>query len=194
MHPSLIQHFQKFVSLEEARATELSGRLFPVSVKKKAYLLKAGHHCKASYFVEKGCLRLFSVNKKGEEKILQFAIENWWISDYMSLCNHSPAYFNIQAVEDSSIYVFESEFQEALLEEFPELEKYFRLVLMRAYAASQFRFKYLYEFSKEARFRHFTAHFPAFVQRVPQYMLASFLGLTPEYLSKIRSESARSVS
>ncbi|MGV3540028.1 MAG: Crp/Fnr family transcriptional regulator [Rufibacter sp.] len=99
-----------------------------------------------------------------------------------------PTQFCIQAVEASEVLVLEHAAQEALLKNVPKMERHFRCIYQRAFAASQMRIKYLYDYSREELYHHFHQHFPEFVQRVPQYLLASFLGITPEYLSEIRGK------
>jgi CRP/FNR family transcriptional regulator, anaerobic regulatory protein len=187
---NLIQHIQSYVHLTNSDLKRLheEGRTF--SVKKKDFLLREGDICQSNYFVSQGCLRLFFIKENGNEQITQFAIENWWISDYMSLLTQTPSTFYLQAIEDSEIVELNASSLELLFEDVPQLERYFRLVTQRAYAASQFRIKYLYGFSREELYYHFSSHFPQFVQRVPQYMLASYLGFTPEYLSEIRKKSS----
>ncbi|HEY4155820.1 MAG TPA: Crp/Fnr family transcriptional regulator [Puia sp.] len=188
MHKPFIDHVLRFISLTAAERQLITAKIPSLAVRKKDFLLRAGQICTRRFFVEKGCLRQFFINKKGEETIIQFAIENWWISDYMSLTDHTAAHFSIQAVEDSSVLVLDDDHYESLLRACPKMEKYFRIVLQKAYAAAQFKFRLMHDFSKEERYRFFNKHFPEFVQRVPQYMLASFLNITPEYMSKIRSQ------
>jgi CRP-like cAMP-binding protein len=117
-----------------------------------------------------------------------FAIENWWISDFTAFQHCSTAQFSIRAVETTEVLCITADRQRELLTKLPELNEYFHLVFQKAYAASQMRFRFLYELSKEELYHHFNQHFPAFIQRVPQYLLASFLGFTPEYLSEIRQK------
>ena len=147
-----------------------------------------GKICHDNYFVVKGCLRMFFINDKGVEQTIQFAIENWWLAEYVSFETHQPSQFYIQAVEKSEILAISYQAQEEMLLQFPRMERYFRLIHQRAHAASQSRIKSLYGFSREEMYYHFCRRYPAFVQRVPQYLLASFLGFTPEYLSEIRSK------
>ncbi len=155
---------------------------------KKEYLFKEGQICPANYFVAKGCYRLYFINDKGVENIVQFAIENWWIADYMSLEKQIPSPFSLQSLESGELLVLEKQVQEELLEKVPKLERYFRIVAQRANGASQIRIKYISELSGEERYFQFAESFPEFVQRIPQYMLASYLGFTPEFLSKLRAK------
>ena len=123
------------------------------------------------------------------EQTTEFAIENWWITDNIAYERRVPSEFYIQAVENSEVLKIDIFSQERLLEMFPKIERYFRFIYQRAYAASQMRIKYLYDFSKEEIFHHLSKHYPEFVQRIPQYLIASFLGFTPEYLSEIRKKT-----
>lgn len=126
--------------------------------------------------------------EKGTEQITQFAIENWWISDYTSLFTLSTSSFYIQAIEDCEIMILEAPSIDPLFEDAPLLERYFRLVILRPYAAARLRIKFLYGFLREALYYHFSSRFPEFVQRVPHYMLASYLGFTSAYLSEMRNK------
>ena len=129
---------------------------------------------------------MFFLNSKGAEQTVQFAIENWWIADYLSFDNRTRSEFSIQAVEESEILAIDYESQERMLHRYPKLERYFRLIHQKAHSASQSRIKFLYDLSREDLYRHFCNNYPQFVQRIPQYLLASYLGFTPEYLSEIR--------
>jgi len=189
MFITLIQHIRKFITIDEQEAAEIVSFVQPLTVNKKENLLREGEVCKANYFVVKGCLRLFFIDEKGIEQTTQFAIENWWLSDYMSLLTGQPSGFFIQAVEKTDVLSLHVQAQEQLFNRLPSLERYFRLIYQRAYAASQIRMKYQHDYSREELYHHFTKHFPEFVQRVPQYLLASFLGFTPEYLSEIRKKT-----
>ena len=190
-HSKFIQHINQYVSLTETEPAFVLQYSKLLSLKKKEHLLKEGQVCKNIYFVEKGCLRLYFINNKGIEQTTQFAIENWWMADYMSYTSQHPSSFYIQAVENSVICSVEYADQEALIKAVPAMERYFRLMLQKAFAASQLRIKYLYELSREEGYHHFINAYPDFVQRIPQYMLASYLGFTPEYLSEIRNKKRK---
>jgi CRP-like cAMP-binding protein len=186
MLENLKNHIARFVEIDEQDYAEILPYFRIVQAKKKQNLLVEGKICKSNYFVSKGCLRLFFVNEKGIEQTIQFALENWWIADYTSFSSQKPSGFYIQAVEKSEVLALDFVSQEEMLNRFPQMERYFRLVHQRAHAATQFRIKFLYSLSKEEFYNHFNKLYPEFVQRIPQYLLASFLGLTPEYLSEIR--------
>ena len=188
MQEALITHIAKHVALEKQQEERLLSFFQRRRLKKKEYLLREGQICSSHFFIEKGCMRLYAITERGGEQIIQFGIDNWWISDYNSLENQRPSVFNIQAVEDTEGMLIDREAQSKLLAEMPQLEKYFRIMFQRAYTASLMRIQYIYCLSAEERYRQFSTNFPGFVQRVPQYMLASFLGFTPEFLSKTRAK------
>ncbi|MCE1198672.1 MAG: Crp/Fnr family transcriptional regulator [Marinilabiliales bacterium] len=188
MQVNLAQHIQKYITLSDHEIHRLSEFTETIHLKKKAWVLQENSVCHHWYFVEKGCLRMFFINSKGVEQITQFALEGWWITDFNSFLNKVPSAYAIQTIEASTIVSIHQKVLEQMLAELPGLEKYFRLVLQKAVAASQHRAKLSYEMSKEEFFLHFSTSFPDFMQRVPQYMIASYLGLTPEYLSELRKK------
>lgn len=187
MIPELTAHIRKFTALPDGAEGILADFIEPATFRKKALLLRAGHACTANYFIVKGCCRSFQVNEKEAEIINHFAIENWWITDYFSLESRKPSEYNIQAIEDTECAVLYRDRQDELFEKLPQLERYFRIISQRALAAALQRVIYLFSHTGEERYEHFRQSFPEFVQRVPQYMLASYLGFTPEFLSKIRA-------
>lgn len=186
MYSPLIAHIRKFVPLKDEDAEILTASLRHRLVTKKEYLLKEGQICTANYFVLKGCCRMYFIQETGTEQIIQFGIENWWITDFQSLDNQRPSRFYIQAVEDTELAVLDQRTAGDLFDRVPLLDRYFRLVVQRAFAASQQNLRFIYSFSGEERYLHFSRTFPDFVGRIPQYMVASYLGLTPEFVSKVR--------
>ena len=183
----LLAHLGRFVSLTTTDIEKIE-RAFEVrNVKDKEHILVEGDVCREKYFIVSGCLRKYVNTEKGDKQIFQFAIENWWMTDYTSLESQRPSTCNIQAVEDSDFICISRERLERLYRDVPMLETYFRKILQRAYEASLTRIHLIFLYSGEERYRRFTSSFPEFVQRIPQYMLASYLGFTPEFLSKLRS-------
>ncbi|RDY61245.1 Crp/Fnr family transcriptional regulator [Flagellimonas nanhaiensis] len=188
MSEQLYTHLNKYISVEAHDFKKINSYFKPKRVLKKEIVLEAGEFCQHLYFVEKGCLQQYFITDKGTERTVQFAIENWWMTDFLSYQNKTRTDFYIQAVENTRLLVIDRQDQEQLLQEFPILERYFRMVYQIAYGSSLMKMKYLFNFSKEELYFHFTEHFPEFAQRVPQYLIASFLGLTPEYVSEIRAK------
>lgn len=190
MHDRLFTHIRKYATLRPSDEAWLRENLEHREVRNKTFLLQAGQICTANYFVADGCIRMYLDTRQGAEQIIQFGIDNWWISDHISLNLQQPSRHYLQAVEHSSILVLKYSDQEKAFEAVPQLERYFRLVYERAYAASLTRIHYILNLSGEERYKQFSTSFPDFVQRVPQYMLASFLGFTPEFLSKVRGKKS----
>lgn len=188
MSSSLINHIQKIISLTEEEIGLIMNRFNSVSLDKKEYVLELNSKSIEHYFIVKGCVRLFFIDQKGVEQTIQFAIENWWISDYHALYFNQNSEFAIQALEKTEILSISNQLFEDLLNEIPALNKYFRVIAQRAYTASLMKTKYIYDFSREEFYMHFSQNFPEFVQRIPQHIIASYLNMTPEYLSEIKKK------
>jgi CRP/FNR family transcriptional regulator len=189
MHTALGQHIKRFITINEEELQNILSCFRYLQFKKKQNLLVEGKVCKDNYFTVKGCLRLFFINEKGIEQTIQFALENWWLADYTSFEKQQPSGFYIQAVEKCEVLAISYTDLEKMLHQHPQMERYFRLMHQRANAAAQFRLKSLYSLSREELYHQFNKFYPEFVQRIPQYLLASFLGFTPEYLSEIRRKA-----
>jgi len=182
-------HIRKFVEISDDEYSDILAFFQTQEVKKKTNLLVEGKVCKYNYFVLSGCLRKFFVNEKGVEQTTEFGIEGWWLTDNISFEHQCPSEFFIQAVENAEVLRIDNMAQQKMLTDFPKMERYFRFVYQRAYAAAQMRIKYLYDLSKEEMFHYFNQKHPEFISRIPQHLIASFLGFTPEYLSEIRKKA-----
>ncbi|GBF19162.1 fumarate/nitrate reduction transcriptional regulator [Arenibacter sp. NBRC 103722] len=186
MSEILKKHINKFTQVSDNEFEQIKKFFDTKWVAKKENLIEEGQICRHHYFVLNGLLRKFFINEKGIEQTTEFAIETWWLTDNFAYENQVPTEFYIQAVEKSMILYITQEKQKKLLEEFPIMERYFRFIYQRAYAAAQKRFQFLFSFSKEEFYLQAIKNHPGFIQRVPQYLIASYLGFTPEYLSEIR--------
>lgn len=160
--------------------------LSPKKIRKKQYLLQEGEVCKYIAFVEKGVLRAYTVSEKGNEHIIQFALEGWIISDLYSFLTGEQATYNIDAIENAELLLISKASHEEMLRTLPKYETYTRLQLTGAYIAMQRRLTSIISLTLEERYTYFTSLYPDIVQRVPQHMIASFMGLTPETLSRVR--------
>lgn len=185
---NLKKHLQFFTSISDEEFAASIQYFEEVSIKKKETIHRAGTVCKYNYFTVSGCVRMFFINEKGVEQTIDFAIENWWITDLFSYINQQNSEFYIQAVEKSTILTISRNNEDILCEKLPIFNSYFKQIYQKSTAAAQMRSKYLKQFSKEEFYLHFKKNFPEFLQRVPQYLLASYLGFTPEYLSEIRKK------
>lgn len=188
MKDNLIAHINKFVELDQDEIQHVCDSVNVLAVKKKHFILKADDIYKANYFVSKGCVRLYFINRNGNEQITQFAIENWWITDYTSFETGKSSVYYMQAIEDAEVISISKKAYDELLLKVPKMERYFRILFQIVHTASMRRFEYFRDQTDEERYRQFVSLFPGFVQRIPQYMLASYLGFTPQFLSKIRGK------
>lgn len=179
-------HIAKFAQLTDDEFEQIIKFFDTKQAGKKENLLEEGEICRHHYFVLQGLLRKFYINEKGTEQTTEFAIETWWLTDNYAYERGLATEFYIQAVEKTTLLYITAENQQKLLEEFPVMERYFRFVYQRAYAAAQKRIRFLFSFSKEEFYYQAVRNHPEFIQRVPQYLIASYLGFTPEYLSEIR--------
>lgn len=189
MSKELTDHIQKIVRLSQEEALQISDRFQTLKIKKKKNVLDEGAPCHHIFFVLKGCLRMYFLKENGTEQTTDFALEQWWVTDFTAFQNQRSSAYSIQAVETSEVLRIDFHAFESLLKDFPILERYFRLIHQRAQAAAQTRVRLLYELSREELYHNFAMKHPDFVQRVPQYLLASFLGFSPEYLSEIRKKA-----
>jgi CRP-like cAMP-binding protein len=159
-------------------------------LRKKQYLLQEGDVSRYTAFVEKGMLRTFTVDDKGNEPILQFSMEGWWITDLYSFLTDEPSRYNIEAIEDCELLLITKSSWDVLLEKVPAFERYFRILIQNSLIAIQRRLMNSMTETAEEQYTKLIATFPTCLQRVPQHMIASFLGITPETLSRIRSQMA----
>ncbi len=188
MFDFLYQHISKKVSLTEDEWKVITSLFIPKKVRKKQYLLQAGDVSEYMIFVNKGCLRSYTVDEKGDEHIVQFAIEGWWIGDMNSFLTGEPATFNIDALEDSEVLLLDFNAQEKIFDWVPKFERYMRLLLQSNYVAMHRRLVSAISTTAEDKYLRMLKQYPDLVQRVPQHMIASYLGLKPETLSRVRKK------
>jgi CRP-like cAMP-binding protein len=188
MYELFFQSFNQKVSLTSSEEEKIKHYLTPKKLRKKQYLLQEGDPCKFVAFVEKGALRSYSIDEKGSERIVQFALENWLISDLYSFLTGEPATYTIDAIEDCELVLINKSAHEELLKTLPKYETWIRLQITGAYIALQKRLTSIISFTLEERYEGFTTIYPQIVQRVPQHMIASYMGLTPETLSRVRKK------
>lgn len=162
----------------------------PKKLRKRQYLLQEGDIGKYTAFVEKGILRTYTVDDKGTEHIIQFAQEGWWTADLYSFLTNEPSSFNTEALEDCELLLITRPSQDILLEKIPSLERYFRILIQNNLIATQRRLMGTMIETAEEKYIKLLKTQPDCVQRVPQHMIASYLGITRETLSRIRSQMA----
>ena len=188
MFDFLYQHITNKVSLTEEEWKTITTFFVPKKVRKKQYLLQAGDVSEYMIFVNKGCLRSYTVDEKGDEHIVQFAIEGWWIGDMNSFLTGEPAAFNIDALEDTEVLLLDLNSQEQIFDLVNKFERYMRLLLQSNYIAMHRRVVSTISTTAEDKYLRMVKQYPDLIQRVPQHMIASYLGLKPETLSRIRKK------
>jgi len=186
MYELFFQNFNNKFRLTPDEEAQIKIYLTPKKLRKKQYLLQEGDVCKTIAFIEKGALREYSVDDNGSEHIIQFGLEGWIISDLYSFLTGEPATYNIDAIEDAELVLISKAAHEELLQKVPKYETFTRLNITGAYLAMQKRLTSIISTTLEERYATFTTLYPNIVQRVPQHMIASYMGLTPETLSRIR--------
>jgi CRP-like cAMP-binding protein len=160
-------------------------------LRKKQYLLQEGDIWKSNAFVSKGLLRTYSIDEKGIEHVISFATENWWTGDRESLMSGKPSRFNIDAIEDSEIVVIEKEKFEIICKEIPGFNEMANDIIQRNFIASQIRINESISSSIDEKYQSFIQRYPSFALRAPQSMIASYLGITRETLSRVRHRTAK---
>jgi CRP-like cAMP-binding protein len=190
MHP-LIQHIQKITTDTEVEDETILLFFETKTFKKKDILQEEDKRCLSYFFVVKGCLRLYFTNQAGAEQTLQFALENWWMTDMDAFRTGRQSAYTIQAMEATEVLCITVSNYEIMLSKFPVIERYFRLIYERAYAASLLRIRMISRMPKNEFYDLFESKYPEFIQRIPQKILASFLGFTPEYLSELRKNKVK---
>jgi CRP-like cAMP-binding protein len=190
MYELFFQKLNEKVPFTQEEQDIIKNYLTPKKLRKKQYLLQEGDVCKMIAFVEKGALRSYSVDDKGNEHIIQFAIEGWTISDLYSFMTGEPATYNIDALEDAELVMISKSAQEEILQKCPKYETYTRLQVTGAYLAMQRRLTSIISQPIEEQYTNFINLYPNIVQRVPQHMIASYMGLKPETLSRLRKKLA----
>lgn len=190
MYELFFQRFNEQVELSEPERALIESYLIPKKIRKKQYLLQEGEVCKFLAFVEKGILREYLVDDTAEH-IIQFAAEGWTIADLFSFLTSEPATFMIDAIEDSELVLISKSAHEELLVKVPKYETYFRVLVTNAYIALQRRLTSQISAPVQDRYASFVQKYPNIVQRVPQHMIASYMGLTPETLSRVRRKISK---
>lgn len=184
----LLYYFKKWADITEADEAIILSAFESVSIKKKKDLLVAGQPCHYLYFITQGCLRSFYIDTKGVEHIYQIRMDNNWISDLESFFSQRPSKYNIETLEDSTLLSISHERMEQLLIEIPRLERYFRILFQKAYINALNRLKSTMWETAMDRYNDMLKEHPEVFQRVPLVYIASYLGITPESLSRIRKQ------
>ena len=184
----IIDSIEKHVALTPEEKKLFLSKIEIQQHKAKTILLSPGEICKYSYFVNSGILRSFNINDNIVEYVLNFACEGWWIGDMYSLITQKPGNLFIEVLEDAELVLLSKENQEQLYNEIPKLERFFRILTQNALVANQERVMDNLSLSAEDRFDKFCKRYPGLIQKVPQKQIASYIGVTPEFFSKMKAK------
>lgn len=184
----IFKNIEKHISLNDSEKQYLKSSFSLREVSKKETILEQGNTCKNLYFVEYGSFRAYNVDQNGRESTIMFAVKDWWITDMDCFVNRKPALLSIEALEPSGIFEWNSDWLDQLYEKIPKFERFFRILFQKAYIREQKRALHSISLTTEERYRQFVENYPAIVEKVTQKQIASYLGVTPEFLSAVKKK------
>ncbi|MCL7988296.1 Crp/Fnr family transcriptional regulator [Sphingobacterium sp. lm-10] len=186
MFENIIKNVTKWITLTEEEQTLFISFLESKTVPNKTILLREGEICQFEGYIKKGCIRIYYMDEKGAEVILSFAVEDWWVSDIASFHESKPSNFFIEALEDTEMDILTPKTKEELLSAIPKFERVFRMLVQRNLSTVQNRLVNTISKTATERYLDFIKLYPSVPLRVPQYYIASYLGISPEFVSTIR--------
>jgi CRP-like cAMP-binding protein len=187
MHSLILANVAKHISLNDGEKISFTSRLKQIPVAKKEILLKEGHSCRNIYFVNSGTVRAYYTDRQDKETTIMFGVPDWWITDMYSFLNQVPAIMCIDALEHSEVLELSKQDMDSLYVDVPKFERFFRIIIQNAYVREQVRVIQNLSMTAEERYDIFVKKYPQIVQRVTLKQIASYLGITPEFLSTIRA-------
>jgi len=188
----LIDYFNKLLPLDEEEKSAVEAFFKERKIKRRQFILQEGDVSKINTFVVEGCFKMYMVDTNGKEHNLQFAIENWWIGDIGSFHTEQPSKLYIEAIENSVILQINKEDQLKLFVEYPKFNRIFRVLTENALVSTQRRVLQNISSTAEERYLDFMERYPHFFNRISNVQIASYLGVTPEFLSTIRKRLVKS--
>lgn len=185
---ALINYFNSIMPLSKEEKEIVSKVFKERKVRRRQFILSEGEVCKQNTFVAEGCFRMYHIDEKGKEHNLQFAVENWWVGDIGSFHTEEPSQLYIEAIENSTIYQIAKKDQLMLFVHYPKFNQIFRVLSENALVSTQRRILQNISSTAEERYLDFSKRYPDLFNRISNVQIASFIGVTPEFLSKIRKE------
>lgn len=186
--PTVISHIQKYVHAEPELLESFVNALEYCEFSNKTIILEEGKISHGSYFIISGCVRAYAVDTNGNEHVMHLALENWWIADMYSFITGKPGRFTLQAIENCQLLYLSKTDQEKFYNLCPAIERYFRILMENAYVSTIQRIHDNLSLSAEERYLRFKEKFPSLEHRIPSKYIASYIGVTPEFFSKMRSK------
>ena len=187
----ILNNVSKHITLSKEEEDFFTSLIQHSKLKRKEFLLHEGDICRHIIFVICGCLKVYSIDKKGFEHVVNFALSDWWTGDLASLITQKPATNNIVAVEDSEVFLLSRSNHEILYQQVPKFERFFRILTENSLVAYRQRTIDSISLTAEEQYKNFCKKYPTLLNRLPQKEIAAYLGVTPEFLSKMRSQMLR---
>lgn len=188
MHREILKHVTSKINLSKEEQREFTGVLSEKRISKKEFLIKPGQAVDYEYYVVQGCLKAFYLDENGNKHIIQFAVEDWWISDFEAFFGNYPAQLYVEAIEDSVLLGIHRDTLETLYKRIPKFERFFRIKTTNAFVALRSRILSSLQKNNKERYLEFCQTYPQIEKRVPNYHIANYLGIKPESLSRLRKE------
>jgi CRP-like cAMP-binding protein len=190
LHASILHNVAKHIHLNDQEKDYFTTLLQYKAVPKRTLILKEGELCEAIHYIHKGAFRAFFRDAEGHESDVMFGIDDWWITDLLSFVTREPAMLHIEAMEEGELFALKRESLDQLFETVPKFERFFRIIFQNSYIREQLRTVQNLSMNAAQRYEYFTKKYPLQVQRIPQKYIASYLGMTPEFLSVIRKKKS----
>ncbi len=187
----LLAYFDRLIPLDEEEKELVRAKFHPRLFRKRQYVLQEGDLCTQFYFVARGCLRLFKIDEKGNTHILQFAAENYWINDLGSFHSVKPSVLNIDALEDTVVMQISRDDLISLYIQAPKFDRIFRVLLENSFVRLQERLLQNISSTAEDRYQSFLEIYPHLINRLSQVQIAAYIGITPEFLSRLRNRRTK---
>ncbi len=182
----IIAQLERHISLDEKEKLSFSSMLIPAKLKQGDFVETVGKITSNFIHVNSGCLMTYFTDAEGTDHVIQFALAGWWTGDLHSFTKNEPSIYSTRALTDSEVFYLPKNDMEILLEKFPKLERYFRILFQNSIVSHQYRLIQNLSVTADERYENFSKRYPSLEQYVPLKYIASYLGITPEFLSKIR--------
>lgn len=188
MYERILSNLSRHIKLSPAEIEQFTSTIQVKKLRKRQYFLQPGDVMRYDCYVTEGCLRQYYVDNKGQEHTMMFAFEDWWTGDMYSFLSGQPTRYHLEALEDSTLLLIGRQPLEQLYDEIPQLNRFFRILLQNAYIGMTDRINQSLSMTAEERYHAFLHRYPHFEQRLTLKHIATYLGITPESLSRIRSQ------
>ena len=190
MYELLLKNISRCAELTVQEVESIKRSFIPKKIRKKQYLVYAGSICKYAAFINKGCMCSYVIDDNGVKHVIQFAVEDWFIADLKSFQTQQPAELTIEALEDSEVLLIDFDSRENLLNQSITFQRSVIMAYQNALVSTQERILSMISNNAEQKLAAFMVKYPNLINRVPQHLIASFLGITPETLSRVRKQLA----